>query len=618
MMMRRSLIIFLAVIFILPISVSWGEEISLTATVDRNTISLQDRLTYTLTIEGARDGQPVLPDIPGFQVLGSSVSTQFSLINNQTRVSRSIDYTLMPVEAGVFTIPSARLEYDGKTYTTRPVRVTVMAGAAPPAPPGPSSLPAARGGEETPEPASRHPLFIRTEVDRKEAYVNEQITLTFSIYSRGLRIANLNYSPPPTIGFTEESLGDQKNYGRILEGLRYEVVELPKAIFPISSGEVTIGSAELKGDIIVPRRSPRMSPFDDFFSDDFFGSAFAERQPFALRSNPIKLNIKPLPQDGRPDGFKGAVGEFRFDLSASPPAVRVGEPITVTMKVSGTGNLDAVALPEIPCGESFKTYAPEVETKRMIIGGRVGGEKTFKQVIIPLSVDAKEIPAVSFSYFDPAAGSYRTLEAKPVGITVEAAPDQGPLSLVEGAGAGPGREQIRILKKDILYIKDSPGRLFRAGRSYYRRPLFWFFPVAALTVLLGVWAVRSRRERLRSDVAYARQVGASRSARRRFKKARLFLREKDQEKFYGEVNRAFNRYLGDKWGLPSGAVSAGVIAGRLRGAGAPAELIEEMESCFGVFDLARFSGSSGERKEMESFLARLESLIGRLDKVKVK
>ncbi|MDP8214213.1 MAG: BatD family protein [Candidatus Euphemobacter frigidus] len=617
--MNHRLLYFLIVFFILTSAVSRADEVSFSAAVNRNKISLSDQLIYTLTIEGARDGQPVLPDIPDFKFLGRSVSTQFSLINNQTRVSKSIDYTLMPISAGTFTIPSARLAHGGKSYTTRPIKVIVVKSSLPPSaiavsrPQDQTTDSSGRRKEASPPPESGSPLFVRTEVDKKEAYVNEQITLTFKLFFRGLRIANLKYSPPPTIGFVEENLDDQKSYSKVVGGVRYDVVELSKAIFPISSGEVTIGPAELRGDIIVPRRSRSGSLFDDFFRDPF-----GERQPFALRSKPIQLIIKPLSREGRPGDFKGAVGEFGFELSAKPTIVKVGEPITVTMKVTGAGNLDTVTIPEIPCGEEFKTYVPEVETRRKVIGARVGGEKIFKQVIIPLSVDPKEIPPVSFSYFNPASGAYRTITAKTIPITVEAAPDQGPLSLVESMASGAGRERIRILKKDILYIKDNPGHLTPAGRFYYQRPLYWTFPVIFLALLISVWGVQSRREKLRSDVAYARQVGASRSARKRFKTARAHLRAGDAEKYYGEIHRAFNRYLGDKFGLPSGAVSSMVVSEKLSAADVGSEMINEIESCFAAFDLARFAGSSADKKEMESFLRRVEKLIGDLEKVKIK
>ncbi|MEA1927713.1 MAG: BatD family protein, partial [Candidatus Auribacterota bacterium] len=466
---------------------------------------------------------------------------------------------------------------------------------------------------ESAPPVQSRPIFIRTSVDKNEAYVNEQIILSFNLFSRGLRIANLKYSPPPTVGFTEEDLGDQRNYTRIVEGVRYNVIELPKAIFPISPGEVTIGPAELRGDIIVQRRSRRSSFFDEFFSDPF-----GERKPFVLSSDPIKLTIKPLPREGCPDNFKGAVGDYQFKLTASPLSVKVGEPITVTMTVTGTGNLDTVSIPEIFCGDDFKTYTPEVGIKRGARGGRITGEKIFKQVIIPLSVEAKEIPAVSFSFFDPVVGKYRTIKKNPIPIKVGAAPDQGPVALIEGAGSGPGRERIMLLEKDILYIKDSPGQLTEIGHFYYLQPTFWIIMIGSLLILAVVWRVQNRRDRLRSDLIYARQVGASRSARKRFKQARTFLNAGDSEEFYSEVHRAFNRYLGDKLGIPSGAVGSTVVPEKLSSAGVDVEIIKEVEACFSDFDLARFAHSSSDKNQMKAFLEQVEILIGRLEKTKLK
>jgi len=288
------------------------------------------------------------------------------------------------------------------------------------------------------------------------------------------------------------------------------------------------------------------------------------------------------------------------------------------MTVTGTGNLDTVSLPEIFCGDAFKTYAPEIGVNRGVRGGRVGGEKIFKQVIIPLSVESKEIPSVNLSFFNPATGKYRTIKKNPIPIQVGAAPDQGPVALIEGTGSGPGRERIKLLEKDILYIKENPGHLTRIGQFYYRRPIYWIIPIVALIGLFAVWIIQSRREKLSSDLIYARQVGASRSARKRFKKARIFLNAGDSEKFYGEVHRAFNRYLGDKLGIPSGAVGSAVIVEKLSLAGASPEIIKEVDTCFSDFDLARFARSSSDKKEMETFLNRVEGLIGKLEKLRLQ
>jgi len=538
--------------------------------------------------------------------LGNSVSSYSALVNNQTTFIKNIAYTLMPIVAGTFTIPSAQLEYGGKTYLTKPITITVVDGPAPASIPSTQSSPVRHSPpkvENQPKPQTTKNLFIRTTVDKKEAYVDEQITLNFNLFDRGLRIADLVYSPPPTIGFTEKDLGDVKRYSRTVEGVRYNVSELSKAIFPISSGEITIGPAEIKGDNLIRRGG--------FWGRD-------ERQPFIRRSDPIKLNIKPLPRKERPKDFKRAVGDFRFDLTANPLTVKVGDPITVTMAISGTGNLDTVSIPDIQCGDSFKTYIPEVRIMRSVQGGQVGGEKIFKQVIIPLSVEVKEIPTVSFSYFNPGTGKYQTINKGPIPIKVGSAPDEGPINLIEGTVNGPGRERIKLLEKDILYIKENPGHLTRTGRFYYRRPLYWIIPIVALAGLFAVWGVQRRREKLREDLIYARQVGASRSARKRFKKARIFLNAGDSEKFYGEVHRAFNRYLGDKLRIPSGAVESNTVARKLSAAGVSIEIIDEVKTCFSDFDLARFASSSSDRKEMENFLGRLESLIGRLEKIRIK
>lgn len=619
---RRTTIGMLALACALLPLTGMAEEINFSASVDRSTISRLERLNYTLTIEGARDGKPELPEISGFEVIGSSTSTQFSLVNNQTQVRQATTYTLIPLGAGEFTIPPARLVYAGKTYLSRPVKVRVTDNQLPestgprtePAPPTAGAAPA------DPAAAEAAPLFITTEVDRQEAYVNEQVTLSFKLFRR-LRISNLKYTPPPTTGFVEESLGEEKNYGQVREGVRYEISELSRAVFPINAGELTIGPAELKGEILVPRQRRRTKSFgfDDSFFEDFFGGGFAERQPFRLRSKPITLKVKPLPREGRPKAFRGAVGKFDLEVAAAPAQVRVGEPVTVTMKVRGIGNLDTVSVPVIPTGDRFQTYAPEIETRKALAGNRLGGEKIFKQVFIPRAEEVAEIPAATLSYFDPGQGTYRTLTSPPIPITVEASAGRETLRLVEEArGRGEPAEEVRLLERDILYIKNNPGRVRNRGTAYYLDPVFWIAVILFPGIVLAVRAVTARQDRLREDVVYARQVGASRSARKRFREARRLLAAGEREKFYGEVHRAFSRYLGDKFRIPAGAVDGKVIRAKLAAAGADEKVGNEVEDCLAHFDRARFSGSEAGESEMREFLDRADNLVGKLERIKVR
>lgn len=612
-------------VLLCPVRVQ-AQGIEFEATVDKTVIPIDEQLTYTLTIRGARDAQPALPEIDGFEVLGRSESTHFSLVNNQTQVIKSIGYALMPHQAGEFTIPAASLVYGGQTYYSRPVTVKVVKGkVAPPVvpqvpsqPPAPRGKPPAASQPQASEDAPSTPrLFVQTAVDKKEAYVNEQITLTIQLYCNRLQIDNLSYTPPPTVGFLEESLGKQRDYDKVADGLLYRVSEVTTAVFPISSGELTIGPAELKGDILVPVQRRRRGFFDDFFGEDFFLSSF-ERKPFSLSSKPIALKIKPLPKNGRPEDFGGAVGSFSLEVSAQPLTVKVGEPITVTMKVSGVGSIDSASPPVIKTGAGFRTYPPEVATKKKVTAGKIGGEKVFKQVIVPLEEGGTEIPAVSFSYFDPGPGKYRTEVKTPIPVMVEAAPVGDNVALVEAVVVPGGKERIKILKKDILYIKDSPGSLRRSGRPFYRNPFYWICHLAALALLCVVWVVQSRRERLRSDVIYARRVGASRAVRRRFKTARRWLKEGDAEKYYGEVHRALIRYLADKLGLPSGAADPETVRNKLSGKGVSPRILEELAVCFETCNRARFAPGQADRNEMTKFLKSLEKLIGQLEKIKMK
>ncbi len=586
-----------------------GEDISFRASVDRKSVSRSGRILYTLTVEGVQNASPQPPDLKDFQVLGSSVSTQFSLVNNRTRVSKNITYTLQPTRTGDLTIPPAVLNHAGKTYRTDSVGIAVSDTASA------SSQSPAQSARQSQQPAAaaaeeNSPLFIRTEVDRKEAYANQQITLDFKLYSRGVRIGDLEYTPPPTVGFLEERLGDSQKYRRVIEGREYEVVKLSSAIFPVSSGELTIGPAELNGNIVIPSRRRG-------FFDGFFGDPFGERRPFSLASRPITVNVKPLPEAGQPADFSDAVGDFKFRASAAPLSVKVGEPITVTMKITGTGNINSLSPPKLDGLEGFKTYPPEVETKRGVAAGQIYGEKTYKQVVVPLEPDRDKIPPISFSFFDPARQKYITVKEKAIPVTVAPAAEKDSTSLIEMTRPGAGKEKITLLGKDILYIKDSPGNLRPPGPPFYRRLLFWLYSPGFLAVVAAVLILAGRNEKLRTDTVFARRSGASGACRRRLKEAGRLLRNGDSSAFYSEASRALSRYLGDKLNLPPGAVTIDNLEEKLSASAEPG-IVDEIRARFSDLDRARFAPGSAGKKEMNDCLAGLEDLFCRLEKMKIK
>jgi hypothetical protein len=612
---------------LISVCLAWGlpaslpaAEVSLRASVDKDVISrIGDRLIYTLTVEGATDGEPELPPLEGFQVLRTTVSTHVSVLNGQATSSKSWNYVLVPTlaeEEKEVEIPSAHLRHGGKTYASNSLRVRIVKASVAPPPSSPDGGTAPETARAQPAGANR-PLFIETDVDKKEVFEGEQVTLSFRLFSYRLQLANIQYTPPPTVGFLEESVSGQKNFERVVAGVPYVVNELKSAIFPLRAGELAVGSAELKGDVLVPGRRGGRSLIDDFFADDFFSPFDFERRPFSLRSDPITVLVKPLPAEGRPADFSGAVGRFAMKAEASPRRVKAGEPITLTVSITGEGNVDSARMAVFRPGEAFKTYNPEVETRKKAEGDRLGGEKIFKQVVIPLKEGEQALSAVEFSWFDPSAGVYRVEKSEPIAIMVDPAPAEGPAMLVEAAPAGNGKTGIALLQKDILYIKDNPGELVHSRRSFYRNGWYWAAHLLPALLILATARFQSQRERLRSDRVYARKVRASRTARARFREAARLLKAGETAKFYAAAHRAMICYLGDKLGLPSGAVDCESVAPRIEKAGLPPEFLADVQDAFNVCDRARYAPSASS-EGMADFLEKVEGIVDRLEKVKIR
>ena len=232
---------------------TFAEDISLTATIDRNSLTLNDRLQLTLTIHGTQDtSPPSFPSIDGFTLLfGPKISAQTSIINGVVSISKGYTYVLQPAAKGKFTIGPSTVEYKGKVYSSSPVTVEVV-GAVP------------SSGSQAPDIGKL--VFVELRTDKNEAYIYEQVVLSFRFYfQKGLPVADLDYVAPGTKNFMEEKLGDQRQYEEIRDGIVYNVLELRTALFPMVSGELTISQARLKCNLIIQqRREQRDSPFDSF------------------------------------------------------------------------------------------------------------------------------------------------------------------------------------------------------------------------------------------------------------------------------------------------------------------------------------------------------------------
>lgn len=627
---RAGLVTRFSLLVIFISTIALAQDVTFRAVVDRDKVTLNDQIELTLTVTGSQDaGEPELPELDGFEIISSGSSSQFSFINGKMSASKSFTYILMPTKEGRLTIPPATVESGGKTLKTDPIEIEVIKGGqAPPvkkpassqiAPQAPSTSPSGLTQPLRTEAGLKERIFIEVTTDKNTAYIGEQITMTFKLYIRDVRIDSLQYTPPVTKGFIAESMGDQKEYKDVINGIVYNVIELKTAIFPVTERELTIEPAKLRCDLLVReqrKRSGRGDIFDEFFEDPFFSSY--QRYPFELESEPIKINIQQLPAENKPPSFKGAVGTYDLTAEATPQSLKAGEPINLVMKVSGAGNITQVPEPVIKDLTGFKSYDSEVKTDITGRDPQIAGQKAFQKVIIPQSENIKEIPAIELSYFDPVLNQYKTIKKGPIPITVAPAPKKE-IEIVELikeiTPEDETKKQVQLLGKDIQFIETSPGRFTRIGEYWYKNILLWITVILIPLIFLGVlFAYKTHKTKLEEDIVYAKAKGAHKIAKRLLTEAIKYQKQDKPKEFYDAGAKAIQKFICDRLNVPPGSITTANLESLLLSKGIKAETINSIKNFLDTCDMVRFGAHTANQAEMKQVIKEVNSIIGILSK----
>ncbi len=593
--MRRTgnpIAALLVVLVLLAPLVVAADEISVSARVDRNIVSVSDPITYTITVEGTmrQVPQPTLPPLDGlFTVHTAGTSSNFSFSGGQIRSSKSWNFLLYPKGPGTITIGPAELEFAGTVYRTDPIEVEVVAGEG-------SARP--RSMEERPSTGTEsggREVFIATAVDKKRAYIGEQITLVFKFYRRVNLWAQPRYSAPELTGFWSEDFPDREEYYETVDSYRYHVIEIGTALFGASPGEATVGPASLT-------YKEEGSPFT------FFRSSGRE---MTLTTDPITLEILPLPSEGRPADFGGAVGSYRMRASLEPPSVQALEPVTLAIRITGQGNMRTVPPPPLPDLPEFKIYESGSSTDVTKQNRVVGGSKTFEYVLVPQTAGSRTVPGLSMSFFDPASGEYRRTGPGELPLEVAPAPEG-----TEEQALQP-RTRISRLGRGIRYIREPAGTLSRAKAPVHTRPSFWILQLLPAVALVGAWVGRRRRDRFAADAGLARYARSGSKARGELKAARAELGAGDRAAVCAAITRAVTGFIGDRLNVQAQGMTAGELASALRSAGASDELIERVRRLLSECDLGRFAGGT-DAVEAERLVEEAQQCLRGLERLPAK
>lgn len=583
----------------------FGQE--LTATVDRTTVGVNERFQVYFIFEGgsARDVTDFTgPEVTGLSVLGGpNRSTSMQIINGNVSESLTFSYILVGREEGEGTIGSFSVEYKDKIYKTKPLQITVSANALS------NNSSGNKSGLSQEEIAKN--VFIKAKVNTSNVYRGEQVIVEFKLYTK-YSISQPSLVKSPTYdGFWVEKLDEAKQNSTDFEmynGQRFRTYILDKvALFPTKSGELEITPYVLDIPVIIPGQRQGRSRFDDFFNDSFFGRS--ETKQYTATSNSLKIKVDPLPLQGQPESFNGVVGSFTFNSSIDKNEVKVNEPVTLKITISGKGNLKLLELPkpELPTG--FEVYDPKTSESITRSNNGIAGTKQIEYLIVPRIPGDKKIPPFEFSYFDPSSKKYNTFTTDQYSITVK--PGEG--GNYQQNAAGYSKEDIKLLNQDIRYIKTSDYDLARISENRLLGSWFWialFLPVLGLT---GFLTIKKRQDKLSGNTELVKFRKAEKQAKNRLKIAKQQLDAGNKTSFYNEISVALNGYLEDKLNIKRSEFSIDKAVSQITSHGIDKELAERVKKVFDKCEFARFAPNTGNFTAETDLYAETVDVIVKLE-----
>lgn len=594
----------LLLLFLLQGNSLFAQEVIFKASAPKGVVkNEQFRLTYTLNKEGKDIRLPSGMD--GFDILfGPSVSSSYStqIINGKSTSQSSFSYTyiLIAPEEGSFTIAPASITVNGSNYKSNSIKIDVL--------PPDKEVEKSQSGQSSSSSSTSTEIkktdaFIRAIVSKNRIYEQEGFMVTFKLYTTFNVVDFGRIEFPEFEGFLVEELDIPSNQQLQLEhydGRNYYTADLRKTLlFPQRSGKMTIPSGRLEMVFSVPSGKKVSS---------FFGMQEVNvdvKKP--MITNPVTINVNALPS-GKPSSFKGAVGSFTFTPTISTNEIRANEPITVTLKISGTGNQKLIQNPEVEFPTNFELYDPTIVNDLTAGPNGLSGTRTVEYLVIPRYEGDYSIPAIEFSYFDINSRSYKTVKSPTYSLTVL----KGDPSKAT-ASSYVNQQQVKV-EQDIRYIKTEKPMFLNTDRFFVGSWGYWMWYLIPFILLCLFFIFYRKQMKLNSNIALMRNKRASKVAKRRLKKAEVYLKKKDKENFYNEVLRSLWGYFSDKLSIPGADLTKRNIGAELSDYGVDETLIDKFMKILETCEFARYAPVESSAA-MDEIYEETSDAIGKMETI---
>ena len=566
-----------------------GRGATFTASLDRDNISLGEMANLALTCNGGQPaGEPALPAMPNLQIAYVGPSSQFSVINGQVSSSVTYNFRVVPRQPGDYTIPAVTVEVAGQKLTSQPLTLRVTRPA--PAPGGLTN-------------ATTQPALLKLVLPKKEFYVGESIAAQLQLYlsSRVQNVGNFQITTFPSDGFNVGKIQETQRRQTQVGNAVYTIIPINAVLTAIKPGSFTLGPVTTSVVLDLLSGNRRRDAFDAFF--DRFNT---EQQQAALSTEAESVQILPVPRENRPTDFNGAVGHFNLSVTAGPTNVTEGDPITVKIQISGRGAIDNLSLPELSWS-NFVTHPPEVKVENTDQLG-LQGTKSFEYIVSAQSSDIKELPPITFSFFDPDQKTFRTLSHAAIPLVVRGA---GSTARPTTYASTPSRQEAAPPAPDIVPNKQRLGELAQISPPLIQQPWFLALQTAPVLAFLGSVAWRRRADKLATNPRLRRQRQVAKVIQDGLGQLRQLAEEKKSDEFFALVFRLLQEQLGERLDAPATSITEAVIDERLRPRGISEEILNPLQELFQLCNLARYAPIKTSQ-ELKALVPKLESTLSQI------
>jgi hypothetical protein len=538
------------------------------ATLDRDSVPAGSGAILEIKISGGTVQRPNIPAIENFIVQPHGQQTKIEMFNGVTSQSITFTYAVGANVPGDYEIPAIPITVGGNPLSTQPLKLKVLDSGAtqppagiPPTPPGQQPAP-----DEAADTGENRFGFLTVELadnERKHAYVGEIAPVRIRAWLPADSRANLRSGiQPEGKAFTLHNVSNRPQQTQEMkDGKRYLVVTWFAGISATKAGKypasLSVNATVAVSDTSAPKQARRRTggPFDDPFFDNVFDQVPMIQKDVTLKSVDQEIEIRPLPTEGKPAGFTGAVGDFKFEGVQIPSNWNTGDPQQILAKISGTGNFALMKAPDLSPADAWKTYSGKDEFTAGDVAS-FSGSKTFQFSAVPRKGGEQELK-LEFSYFDPAAGAYKTIATAPQKIDVKGA------DMVEvETAASPAVKEPNKKKNPALVGQRADLSPIRSLTPLIAQPVFYQILLASggLCILGGVLALLRKRCGDPRRQALAAMEAATREA---LDAAGKCAATKDVAGYFAAARLAIQQRLGSMWNQPPQAITLAEVSTRI-------------------------------------------------------